>query len=217
MANSKSKNIWIEREMILSPAFRKLNGRAMEVLLLFLYRRQWKQAGRKGKWYTTNNGEIVFPYKEAKKRFKIPKSSFARAIDKLMEHGFIEIAHLGGGLIGDCTRYSISERWRKYGTDSFVRKKRPKDTRGFGFTAKNWEEKTGRKRRIESKSGIKNDTRTSNKNDTRERERRTQLVSNLVQGDLDINFFIKKGEEVLQVFSSSQPQERYHSIASHTH
>ena len=206
MANSKSENIWIEREMILSPAFHKLNGRAMEVLLLFLYRRQWKQASRKGKWYTTNNGEIVFPYKEAKKRFKIPKSSFARAIDKLMEHGFIEIAHLGGGLIGDCTRYSISGRWRKYGTDSFVQKKRPKDTRGFGFTAKNWEEKTGRKRRIESKSGIKNDTRTSNKNDTNKSKRSVKLVSNLVQGDSDTNFFIKKGEEVLQAFSSSHHQ-----------
>jgi len=206
MANSTSKNIWIEREMILSPAFRKLNGRAMEVLLLFFYRRQWSLPSRKGKWYTTNNGEIVFPYKEAKKRFKIPKSSFARAIDKLMEHGFIEIAHLGGGLIGDCTRYSISERWRKYGTDSFVRKKRPKDTRGFGFTAKNWEEKTGRKRRIESKSGIKNDTRTSNKNDTNKSKRSIKLVSNLVQGDSDTNFFIKKGEEVLQAFSSSHHQ-----------
>ena len=217
MANSTSKNIWVEREMILSPAFHKLNGRAMKVLLLFLYRRQWKQAGRKGKWYTTNNGEIVFPYKEAKKRFKIPKSSFARAIDKLMEHGFIEIAHLGGGLIGDCTRYSISERWRKYGTDSFVIKKRPKDKRGFGFTAKNWEEKTGRKRRIESKSGIKNDTRTSNKNDTNKSKRSVKLVSNLVQGDSDINFFIKKGEEVLQAFSSSRPQNRYCSITSHTH
>jgi len=217
MANSTSKNIWIEREMILSPAFRKLNGRAMEVLLLFLYRRQWKQAGREGKWYTTNNGEIVFPYKEAKKRFKIPKSSFARAIDNLIEYGFIDITHLGGGLIGDCTKYSISNRWRNYDTDRFVQKKRPKDTRGFGFTAKNWEEKTGRKRRIESKPGIKGDTRTSNKNDTRERERRTQLVSNLVQGDLDINFFIKKGEEVLRAFSSSRHQKRYHSIASHTH
>ena len=206
MANSKSKNIWIEREMILSPAFRKLNGRAMEVLLLFLYRRQWKQASRKGKWYTTNNGEIVFPYKEAKKRFKIPKSSFARAIDKLMEHGFIDIAHLGGGLIGDCTRYSISGRWRKYGTDNFVIKKKPKDTRGFGFTTKNWEEKTGLKRRIESKSGIKNDTRTSNKNDTNKSKRPIKLVSNLVQGDSDINFFIKKGEEVLQAFSSSHHQ-----------
>ena len=217
MANSTSKNIWIERQMILSSAFHKLNGRAMEVLLLFLYRRQWSQPSQKGKWYTTNNGEIVFPYKEAKKRFKIPKSSFARAIDSLIEYGFIDIAHLGGGLIGDCTKYSISNRWRNYDTDRFVQKKRPKDKRGFGFTAKNWEEKTGRKRRIESKSGIKNDTRTSNKNDTRERERRTQLVSNLVQGDLDINFFIKKGEEVLRAFSSSQPQERYHSIASHTH
>jgi len=206
MANSTSKNIWIEREMILSSAFHKLNGRAMEVLLLFLYRRQWKQASRKGKWYTTNNGEIVFPYKEAKKRFKIPKSSFARAIDNLIEYGFIDITHLGGGLIGDCTKYSISNRWRNYDTDRFVQKKRPKDTRGFGFTAKNWEEKTGRKRRIESKSGIKNDTRTSNKNDTNKSKRSIKLVSNLVQGDSDTNFFIKKGEEVLQAFSSSHHQ-----------
>ena len=206
MANSTSKNIWIEREMILSSAFHKLNGRAMEVLLLFLYRRQWKQAGREGKWYTTNNGEIVFPYKEAKKRFKIPKSSFARAIDNLIEYGFIDITHLGGGLIGDCTKYSISNRWRNYDTDRFVQKKRSKDTRGFGFTAKNWEEKTGRNRRIESKSGIKNDTRTSNKNDTNKSKRSIKLVSNLVQGDSGINFFIRKGEEALQAFSSSHHQ-----------
>ena len=217
MANSTSKNIWIEREMILSSAFHKLNGRAMEVLLLFLYRRQWKQASRKGKWYTTNNGEIVFPYKEAKKRFKIPKSSFARAIDNLIEYGFIDIAHLGGGLIGDCTKYSISNRWRNYDTDRFVQKKRPKDKRGFGFTTKNWEEKTGRKRRIESKSGIKSDTRTSNKNDTNKSKRSIKLVSNLVQGDLDVNFFTKKGEEVLQAFSSSRHQNRYCSIDYHTH
>ena len=189
----------------------------MNVLLLFLYRRQWKQADRKGKWYTTNNGEIVFPYKEAKKRFKIPKSSFARAIDSLIKYGFIDIAHLGSGLIGDCTRYSISNRWRNYDTERFVQKKRPKDTRGFGFTAKNWEEKTGRKRRKQSKSGIKNNTRTSNKNDTSKRKQPPKLVSNLVQGDLDVNFFIKKGEEVLRAFSSSRHQKRYHSIASHTH
>ena len=192
--------------MILSSAFHKLNGRAMEVLLLFLYRRQWSRPSQKGKWYTTNNGEIVFPYKEAKKRFKIPKSSFARAIDSLIEYGFIDIAHLGGGLIGDCTKYSISNRWRNYDTDRFVQKKRSKDTCGFGFTAKNWEEKTGRKRRIESKSGIKSDTRTSNKNDTNKSKRSIKLVSNLVQGDSGINFFIRKGEEALQAFSSSHHQ-----------
>ena len=109
-------------------------------------------------------------------------------------------------MIEDCTKYSISNRWRNYDTDRFVQKKRSKDTRGFGFTAKNWEEKTGRKRRIESKSGIKNDTRTSNKNDTNKSKRSIKLVSNLVQGDSDTNFFIKKGEEVLQAFSSSHHQ-----------
>ena len=217
MSNSKNKNFWIEKEMIPSPAFHKLNGRSMKVLLLFLVRRQWKQAGRKGKWYTTNDGQIVFPYKEAKKKFKIPKSSFARAIDSLVEYGFIDIAHLGGGLIGDCTRYFISSRWKYYDTDRFIQKKRPKDTRGFGFTTKNWEEKTGRKRRIESKLGIKNDTRTSNKNDTSKSKQPLKLVSNLVEGDLDVNYFIKKGEEVLQAFSLSRHQNRYRSITSHTH
>lgn len=216
MSNSKSKNIWVERELILSSAFRKLNARAMEVLLLFLYRRQWSRPSRKGKWHITNNGEIVFPYKEAQKRFHIPRSTFTRAIDNLIKYGFIEIAHLGGGLIGDCTKYSISNRWKEFGTDKFVKKKRPKDTRGFGFTQKNWEDKTGKKRREKLKSGIKNDTRTSNKNDTSEQKNRSQLVSKMMQGNLDVNFFIEKGEEVFQALSRSHPQKRYCSIDSHT-
>ena len=217
MAKSKNGNIWIEREMILSNAFHELNGRAKNVLFLFLYRRQWSKAGRKGKWYTTNDGEIVFPYKEAKKKFNIPQSSFARAIDKLIEYGFIDIAHLGGGLIGDCTRYYISNRWKNYKTDRFIHKKRPKDKRGFGFTSKNWEEKTGRKRRVETKSGIKNDTETSNKINTKKRKHKAQIVSNLMESDLDINFFINKGEEVLRAFSLSRNQNHYCSITSHIH
>ena len=216
MSKSLSKNIWIEREMILSPAFHKLNGRAIKVLLLFLYRRQWEKAGRKGKWHMANNGEIVFPYKEAQEKFNIPKSSFARAIDKLIEYGFLDITHLGGGLIGDCTKYFISNRWKEYGTDKFVKKRREKDKRGFGFIKKNWEEKTGKKRREKSKLGIKNDTRTSNKNDTSEGKRRAQLVSKMMQGNLDVNFFIKKGEEVFQALFHSHPQKRYCSISSHT-
>jgi hypothetical protein len=200
VAKSKNKNMWIEREMILSPAFLQLSGSSKNVLFLFLYRRQWKQTGRKGKWYTANDGEIVFPYKEAKKKFNIPKSSFARAIDKLMQHGFIDIAHLGGGLIGDCTRYSISDRWKKYGMDNFVQKSRPKDTRGFGFTSKNWEEKTGRTRRKESKLGTENDTGTSNNTSTSLKDSPSQLVSNLEQGDTDVNFFIEKGVSFLEHF-----------------
>jgi hypothetical protein len=69
-----------------------------------------KKSGRKGKWNTTNNGAIVFTYKEAQNRFSISISSFARAIDSLIENGFIDIPHLGVGLIGDCTKYSISNR-----------------------------------------------------------------------------------------------------------
>ena len=116
----------------------------------------------------------------------------------------------------DMTTYYLSDRWRDYKTHAFNEKTQRTDTRGLGFTKKNWEEKTGRKRRKQSKPGIKGDTRTSNKNDTRKREYQDQLVSNLVQGDLDVNFFIKKGEEVLRAFSSSRHQKRYCSITSHT-
>jgi hypothetical protein len=216
MSNSMSKNIWVEREMILSPTFRKLNGTAKTVLFLFLYRRQWEKSGRNGKPHTTNNGQIVFPYKEAKKRFNISKSSFARAIDSLIENGFIDIAHLGGGLIGDCTKYSISHRWKDYGTNNFKEKRRPKDTRGFGFTQKNWEAQTGKKRRKNSNLGINFDSGISSKNDTSKKEREAQLVSKMIQGNLDVNFFMTKGEQVFQALSQSHPQNCYRSISSHT-
>jgi len=216
MSNSKNENTWILRKMINSSAIKQLNGRALHILLLFLARRQMQKVGRKKRWTIKNNGEIVFPYKEAQKRFYIPRSTFTRAIDNLIKYGFIDIAYLGGGLIGDCTKYSISNRWKEFGTDKFVKKKRPKDTRGFGFTQKNWEDKTGKKRREKLKSGIKNDTRTSNKNDTSEQKNRSQLVSKMMQGNLDINFFIKKGEEVFQALSRSHPQKRYCSVDSHT-
>ena len=216
MSKSKNENTWILRKMINSSAIKQLNGKALHILLLFLDRRQMQKVGRKKRWTIKNNGEIFFPYKEAQKKFNIPKSSFARAIDRLIEYGFLDITHLGGGLIGDCTKYSISNRWEKYGTDKFVQKRRKKDTRGFGFTQKNWEEKTGKKRREESMLGIKNDTRASNKNDTSEGKRRAQLVSKMMQGNLDVNFFIKKGEEVFQALSHSHPQKRYCFISSYT-
>ena len=216
MSKSKNENTWILRKMINSSAIKQLNGKALHILLLFLDRRQMQKVGRKKRWTIKNNGEIVFPYKEAQKRFHIPRSTFTRGIDNLIKYGFIDIAYLGGGLIGDCTKYSISNRWKEFGTDKFVKKKRPKDTRGFGFTQKNWEDKTGKKRLEKLKSGIKNDTRTSNKNDTSEQKNRTQLVSKMMQGNLDVNLFIEKGEEVFQALSRSHPQNCYRSIVSHT-
>ena len=80
--------------------------------------------------------EIEHTYSEAEKR-GISRKRFMKALDELIGKGFIDVAHSGsGGMKGDKSKYVISERWRDWGTDNFVKKTRPRDTRGGrGFGA----------------------------------------------------------------------------------
>jgi len=135
--------IVIDAGLVLSRAFLNLTGAAPHVYLLFLRRRRLVKLGRTGKerWVIGNNGEIVFPYAEAENKFGITRPRFQRALDQLVEHGFIDIVHPGGGMTKDISKYSISDRWLNYGTNNFIHKHRKKDTRGLGFKKK--ELKTG--------------------------------------------------------------------------
>ena len=135
--------IVIDADLVLSRAFLNLTGAAPHVYLLFLRRRRLVKLGRTGKerWVIGNNGEIVFPYAEAENKFGITRPRFQRALDQLVEHGFIDIVHPGGGMTKDISKYSISDRWLNYGTNNFIHKHRKKDTRGLGFKKK--ELKTG--------------------------------------------------------------------------
>jgi hypothetical protein len=155
---AKSQHIYTERSLINSLAFIKLPGTAAKVLLWFLARRQFVKLNkfRRREWVNKNNGEIVFSYAEALNKFMLSKPRFSRALTVLIEYGFIDINHHGGGMFKDMTSYYISDRWRDYGTPSFKEKSRRKDTRGFGFTKKNWEERTGRKRITSSKLSNEN-------------------------------------------------------------
>lgn len=132
------RNIVIDAGLVSSKAFLNLTGIAPQVYLLFLKRRRMVKLGKAGKekWVVENDGEIVFPYAEAEDKFGISRPRFQRAIDQLVEHGFIDIAHLGGGTGKDVSKYAISTRWQHYGTNSFIQKHRQKDTRGFGFKKK---------------------------------------------------------------------------------
>ena len=87
--------IVIDADLVLSRAFLNLTGVAPQVLLLFLRRRRLVKLGRAGKerWVIENNGEIVFPYAEAMKKFGITRPRFQRAIDQLVENGFLDIKH----------------------------------------------------------------------------------------------------------------------------
>lgn len=143
------RGVYIDPALIESKAYLLLTGFAPQLLLIFLKRRRMRKVGRrKGKviWVIENNGEIILTYDYALKKWGITKPRFQRALKQLIEVGFLDVSHSGGGLLGDCSKYAISDRWKRFGKDDFISKTLIKDTRGFGFTSDNWEERTGKKR-----------------------------------------------------------------------
>ena len=200
---ASSDGMFIPKRMHRSPAFRKLTANAILILLEFLSRRQLVKVGRRNSWVTKNNGEIVLTYSETTKKFGISRSTFRNSIDQLVTLGFIDIAHHGGGMMKDCSKYSISERWRDYGKEEFIQKSRPNDTRGLGFTKKNWKETAG-KRKCESKVGINNDTNSSITNDTRNHPIPVIPSINHATHKIDPNYYIQKGLEVLEAMHPPQ-------------
>ena len=193
-----AKPMFIDRRMHRSPAFCKMTASSIFILLDFYSRRQVAKIPRRG-WQIRNNGEIVFTYDEAKSKFRIARSTFRSSIDQLVELGFIDIAHHGGGMMKDCSKYGISERWRDYGREEYIKKSRKKDTRKLGFTTKNWEDRTGRRRRPKSKISISNDTGSSITNDTRDHQTAvTPSITNATH-KTDPNYYMQKGLEVLHL------------------
>ena len=196
----------IPRRMHRSPAYRKLTKTSIFILMEFLCRRKVAKTGRRGGFEITNNGELIFPYAEAEKKFKIPRSTFCRSISQLVELGFIEIPHAGGGMLKDCSKYGISDRWEDYGKEEFIKKSRQKDERKLGFLKKNWEKRTGRKRKLKSKISITDDTKSSITIDTSSHQ--MPVTPSVVHATLktDPNYYIKKGLEVLEAIHPA----RYH-------
>jgi hypothetical protein len=201
---STSDVLWIPRRMHRSPAFNKLTKTAVTVYLEFKFRCQYKKAGTSGKWHHANNGELIFTYDDAVKRFAMARSTFRNCIDQLVKVGFIDIAHAGGGMMKDCSKYSISDRWKVYGKEEFIKKSRQKDERKLGFPKKDWEKRTGRKRKIKPKTSITDDTRSSIADDTSDPEKAvTSSITNATL-KIDPNYYIQKGLEVLEAMHSPQ-------------
>ena len=199
--------MFIPRRMHRSPAFRELTTSSTLVLFEFLYRRQMVQMGRRKYWTIKNNGEIVLTYAEIRKRFGIARSTIRSSIDQLVKLGFIDIAHHGGGMMKDCSKYGISERWKHYGKEDFIEKSRKKDSRKLGFTKDNWEKQTGRKRKNKSKISITDNTSSGMKGDTyKYKKPKKPIISgiNHATHKTDPNYFIQKGLEVLEAMHPTQ-------------
>jgi len=134
--------MFVSRSVITSKAFLDLRTAcACQVYLIFLNKCRWEKMQarpmhREREWQITNNGEIQFTYKEAIEKYGIPAGKFTRAIDELLRVGLIDIAKSSLGLHKDFTRYAISDRWKKFGSDEFVVKKRQRRKQRYGFAGR---------------------------------------------------------------------------------
>lgn len=120
-SSRRSYGVFLDSDLLESPAFYKLNGSAIRVLMRFYQRRKinTKKVGKRTIKEIVNNGEIVFTYDNAMD-LGFPKATFQRALNALIECGFIDIAQTGAGLYRSATFYSISDRWQQYGTPKFI-------------------------------------------------------------------------------------------------
>jgi len=137
--------IVINKDLLKSQVFRELSGIAKSVFFDFLMKCRVKKSkarpGRRSEVVILNNGEITYSYSEALNK-GITRPRFNRALRELIQAGFIDVEHSGsGGVKGDLSTYSISDRWRQFGNDDFEIKTLPKDKRsGRGF-ALYWQKK----------------------------------------------------------------------------
>ncbi len=142
------KGIFLEADILNSEAFRGLSRWGLLVYLRFLQKRvvvKEKHKSRASSYRIANNGEIVFPYREAL-ALGIGERAFRNALDELIDKGFLDITRHGkGGRSGDATLYFLDTRWRDYGTERFrpPRKPRIKSTiQGRGWAAYNARKKS---------------------------------------------------------------------------
>jgi hypothetical protein len=122
----KSYGVYLESELINSNAFLSLNGKAVHFYLVFLQRRRFvfKKIGKRKVKDCVNKDEIVFTYAEGE-AMGFPRATFKRLQECLIERGFLDIVETGAGYARIPNIYSLSERWKKYGTPGFVASTNP--------------------------------------------------------------------------------------------
>lgn len=68
-----------------------------------------------------NNGNLSYTFKEGEKIMH--RNTYAKALNELVSHGFIDIVR-SGGLNKECNIFALSYRWKKYGTPHFEERER---------------------------------------------------------------------------------------------
>lgn len=120
----RKNSVIYAKDMIRSKAFVKLTGAAKQ-MLLELYMRlrvdclKNSRNKKESRYYAKNNGKIKLTYKEITSQFGYSTATISKAIDRLVNNGFIEIAKIGVGVKRESHEIALIKNWRQYGTPEF--------------------------------------------------------------------------------------------------
>ncbi len=79
---------------------------------------KWLYLEFRFKYNGENEHNIIFTYQDAEKIMS--KSTFIKSRNQLIERGFIDVIKRGG-LEKQPVIYGLSNRWKKYGTEEFIK------------------------------------------------------------------------------------------------
>lgn len=111
-----------------------LSGFSPQLLTLVFGKRQFEKQGRrgKGKWVLINGDNINITYAEFKKKYGITQPKLTRAIDQLLEKGFLTVVRPGGTYRHDKAVYALSDNWILWKPGlTFQKREREAVRRGF--------------------------------------------------------------------------------------
>ena len=130
----KSGGTFVKREMFESKAFIALTGFAPQLLIQILGKRQFETHGKKGKQkrICRNCDKLNVTYAEFKSKYRITQPRMTRALNQLLEKGFLSIVHPGGMYRQDKAIYSLSTNWVIWQPGmTFESRKKESVNRGF--------------------------------------------------------------------------------------
>lgn len=121
--------VYLENELLKSPAYNAIRSPHSFRVLLEFYRRRviHKRKDHRGKRADSvimNNGQITLPYRYAIEKMGISQTTFSRCLDELVELGFLDVSEPANGLHKMPTKWTLSERWRRYGQADFISARR---------------------------------------------------------------------------------------------
>ena len=121
---AKNDRLVLSKKMIHSKAFSKLTGSAKQILLELCMRMKLENYNltkhrAAERFYVSNNGKLVLTYKGFHNQFGYSTATISKAIDQLVNHGFIEIAELGSGVKRISHKIALTNNWEKFGTPEF--------------------------------------------------------------------------------------------------